>query len=88
LTKYRIAAECDPDLHFVLFFVGVFASRVMGWERMDSLRKLLGIIDFPVSLLTMMLAWVLPEFVLVLGFGIERTLWWYYLGRKADQTRW
>jgi hypothetical protein len=76
-----------PSIHFGLWLIGVPWITGHGLGETGWLGVVLGILDFPASLIIMMLVWVLPERVGLVGFGILGTLWWYYLGRKADERR-
>ena len=73
-----------PGVHIALWAVGICGSRLIGWKRLDLIGEVLAVLDFPVSILAMITAWVLPVWIEVTGFAILGTLWWYYLGRKAD----
>lgn len=54
------------------------------WTQLDVVGQLLAVVDFPASMVVMAFAWVLPEFIEIMVFIVLGTLWWFYLGGKAD----
>jgi hypothetical protein len=74
-----------PLVHATLFLLGLAGSHGHGWRRLDLIGTLLGIADFPVSIIVIALAWVLPETIEIAAFGVLGTLWWFYVGRKTDE---
>ncbi len=73
-----------PSVHFTIWLVDLFGSRELGWGLFDWVGRL-AVADFPASIVVMVLAWVLPESMELLLFGILGTLWSYSLGRTADE---
>lgn len=81
--RFRLAYTL-PSIHFGLWLIAFLGSQPRGWQPLGSLGVVLAVVDFPVSIIAIALAWVLPETVEIVGFGIMGTFWWYLLGRKAD----
>jgi hypothetical protein len=54
---------------------------------LDVVGEVLAVLDFPASIVVIALAWVLPQFVELTAFIVLGTLWWFYLGSKADAWR-
>ena len=74
-----------PSVHLALWLFALIASRLTQLERVgNTVGPVLAVVDFPVSMIAIVLGWVLPVMVEIIGFGLLGTLWWYYLGRKAD----
>lgn len=74
-----------PSVHLALWLFSLIASRLTRLERVGTtIGPVLAVVDFPVSMIAMVSAWVLPVIVEIIGFGLLGTLWWCYLGRKAD----
>lgn len=73
-----------PSMHIALWMVSFVGAKLTRSQGLDIVGQVLGILDFPVSLLTMILAWVLPVWIEIVGFALLGTLWWYYLGSKVD----
>lgn len=73
-----------PLVHFCIWLAVLLGSRTAS-KGFDLIGHMLAVLDFPASAAVMALAWVLPERVGIVAFGILGTLWWYYLGRKLDE---
>lgn len=85
--RFRLAIAF-PCVHFVLWLGSLLGSRAAAREQLKEVGNVIGrvlaVTDFPVSVAAIVLAWVLPEIWLIVGFGLLGTLWWYYLGRRGD----
>jgi len=83
--KYERLAYTFSSLHLGLRLIAFLGH--LKWTQLDVVGQVLAVVDFPASMVVMPLAWVLPEFVDITAFIVLGTLWWFYLGSKADAWR-